>query len=215
MTCIHYRATLKFAVRDLQAALAHGFIALYLTQDYCWAEGHVAILYQGHAVGNLMDMPMGIGAPSCPRGSAHPRDRLYQMGPCEQMESTWQEWMLALQILQCIVSANDERIGGKEERWGQWESYSPRELEKQRQSGSLHHLFSQAVCAYRGVHTDRDRMGAGNRGSSLRMYRPLSILLSSCRLGLPSVMNPNRLLTEKRVAQPTKFQGNPLTLVPR
>lgn len=55
------------------------------------SEGHLAILYHGHALGSIMGMPVGINAPSCPRGSAHPRDSLHQMGPYEQMENIWEE----------------------------------------------------------------------------------------------------------------------------
>lgn len=75
---------------NLQTTRSHSLIAAYLIQAYFHSEGHLALLYHGHALGSKMGMPVGINAHSCPWGSAHPRDRLHQMGPHEQMENIWE-----------------------------------------------------------------------------------------------------------------------------
>lgn len=54
--------------------LTYGPFAPYLMQANFYSEGRLTILYHGLAWGSLMGMRVGISAPSCPWGYAHPRD---------------------------------------------------------------------------------------------------------------------------------------------
>lgn len=98
-----------------------GIVSSYLLKADFHSEGHMAILYHGHALGSKMDMPVAIIAPSCPWGPAHSRELLGCL--CVHM-SRWriyekakgEQRMLALHILREEMTKERKKETGTKER---------------------------------------------------------------------------------------------------